>query len=364
MLIALFISFGLKNSALKESYQSFLHMPIIIKIGSLGIDKSLLLWINDGLMAIFFFTISLEIKTEVVKGALASAKARILPIFSALGGIMMPTLYYISMNYHQPDNLNGWAIPVATDIAFSLGVVLFLGKLVSKNARVMLLAIAIIDDIAVVGIIALFYAKAWNYIFIGASLFLVLIMALLNKKEYCHQQHYIILAFLLWMALVPSGIHPTLAGVALGLTVPIEESERWHHFEKKCHDIVAFMIVPLFVLANGGIDMRAMSLSDLSQPITIGVICGLWFGKSTGIFLFAFIAEKIGWAKRPEKLSWPEFYGVACLAGIGFTMSLFIVTLAFEHSIQREHGRLGILIGSFLSALSGISVFKTISLKK
>lgn len=355
--ISALLALLIKNSPLKDFYLDFLQTKIVIQVHHFIIDKTLLLWINDGLMAVFFLIITLEMKREYLKGELSSPAKIRLPLIAAIGGMVVPVLYYLFFNYQHPENLRGWAIPAATDIAFSLGLATALGKRVPKNLRLCLLGIAIFDDLAIIIIIALFYAKAIAFTALGWAFAISMILAVLNYKNNTSLGWYLGLGFLLWLAFLKSGVHATLAGVLLAVLIPFAPQEDQEllgePLERKLHDFVGLFIVPLFAFCNSGVDLRSLSLSDLQHPITAGIISGLFFGKPVGVFLMGYLGVWSGQSRLPRQVSWSQFYGISMLTGIGFTMSLFIAMLAFQDPDSREHARLGILVGSVLSALFG-----------
>lgn len=363
--IAALLALVIKNSPLKDWYLSLLHMPVIIQIGSFMLDKTLLLFINDGLMVLFFLLITLEMKREYLKGELSSAAKIRFPLIAAIGGMIFPIAYYLMFNYEHPENYRGWAIPAATDIAFSLGLVAALGKNVPKNLRLCLLGIAVFDDLAIIAIIAIFYVKGLCLTALAIAGVFLATLAYLNYKKSTSLAMYLCVGFFLWLALLKSGVHATLAGVLIALAMPCspEPSSELlaEPLERKLHYAVAFGIVPIFAFANAGVDLRGFSLADLHHPITGGIISGLFFGKPLGVFVAGYLGVFSGQARLPRNVSWAEFYGVSTLTGIGFTMSLFIAMLAFNDADSREHARLGILIGSLLSAVFGAIFLERLS---
>ena len=326
---------------------------------------SLLHWINDGLMALFFLLVGLEIKRELLDGHLASWHDRALPGFAALGGMIAPALIFVALNAGSPALLKGWAIPTATDIAFALGVLALLGKRVPVSLKIFLTALAIIDDIGAVAIIAFFYTAdlAWGWLALAAGA--VAIGAAFSRHGLQRLWPYLLLGAILWALVLRSGVHPTLAGVALAFLIPLRKSpgrpddatSPLHRLEHALHRPVAYAVLPVFGFANAGVRLDGLGLGAITDPLPLGVAAGLFVGKQLGVFGATWAAVRLGWAKRPERASWPQVYGVALLCGIGFTMSLFIGLLAFpgEPLLQAEI-KIAILLGSLLSALAGAAV--------
>jgi len=351
----------LKNSPLSEAYNAFLHTPVEARFGSLHIDKPLLLWINDGLMAVFFLLIGLEIKREIIEGDLSSWSQVALPGIAAAGGMLVPALIYTGINYSEPFAMHGWAIPTATDIAFALGILSLLGDRVPVSLKIYLMALAIIDDLGAVIIIALFYTADLSAFSITIATITISILILINRLGVTKKAAYIMLGIVLWVSVLKSGVHATLAGVALAFTIPFESRDSSGNscslsksIEHDLHYWVAFMILPLFAFVNAGIDLRGISLNQLSGGVPLGIMLGLFIGKQLGVFVFSWAAIKLKLAALPDGSSWRQLYGVAVLTGIGFTMSLFIDSLAFEDDMVYQYAdKLAILIGSFLSGISG-----------
>lgn len=349
------------NSPVSGLYQSLLDLPVEVRVGPLEIAKPLLLWINDGLMAIFFLLIGLEVKREIREGHLSQPSQVVLPGLAAVGGIAIPALIYVWFNLGDPVALDGWAIPAATDIAFALGVLYLLGDRIPNALKVLLLTIAIFDDLAAIIIIALFYAGDLSLLSLALAAMVVAILFVLNQRGVRHLAAYALLGIALWIFVLKSGVHATLAGVVLALAIPMsakEEREQYspvRRVEHALHPWVAYAILPLFAFANAGVPLAGMSIDALLQPVPLGIVAGLFVGKQIGVFGFSWLGIRLGLAQAPEGVSWRKLYGLAVLCGIGFTMSLFISSLAFEHSGagQIDLGRLGILVGSFLSAIAG-----------
>lgn len=344
------------NSALAGTYFSTLNA----KIAGLSIEH----WINDGLMAVFFMLVGLEIKREMLVGQLSSWGQRALPGFAALGGMLAPALIYLAVNHNSPETMGGWAIPAATDIAFALGVLSLLGKRVPISLKIFLSALAILDDLGAVLIIALFYTSGLSVGMLLASLGVVAVLIVLNRCGVKRLSPYLIVGALLWFLMLQSGIHATLAGVILALCIPLGDTETEGkspllHLEEKLHPWVAFAIVPLFGFANAGVSLSGFSPNNLLDTVPLGVTLGLLLGKQMGVFGLAALAIRLGLAKLPAGCNWVQLYGVALLCGIGFTMSLFIGALAFPGSPHLvDEVKIGVLMGSLLSALAGVYVLR------
>ncbi len=357
----------LSNSPLAHYYNALLQTHLEIRLGAWGINKPLLLWINDGLMAGFFLLVGMEIKREVLDGELSDPSQIALPGIAAVGGMLVPALFYIALNYHDPRSLAGWAIPTATDIAFALGVLMLLGKRVPSTLKLFLLTLAIFDDLGAIIIIALFYTAqlSTTSLIVAASALAVLIA--FNVFGVRRLSAYLAVGLILWVSVLKSGVHATLAGVVLGLCIPLRSRDKsvpspLHRLEDDLHPLVAYGILPIFAFANAGLSFKGMGLNHLLAPISLGIIAALFLGKQIGIFGFSALAIGLGLAKRPKGVSWMALYGVSVLCGIGFTMSLFIASLAFESS---GHGallvdRLGIVIGSLLSAVLGYLILRRV----
>lgn len=357
------------NSPLSGLYDLFLDTPVEIRIGALNLAKPLLLWINDGLMAIFFLLIGLEVKREILDGQLSSLSQVALPGIAAVGGMVIPALIYVIFNMNNPSALNGWAIPAATDIAFALGILALLGSRVPLSLKLFLLTLAIIDDLGAIVIIAIFYSgdlSVTSLIFAGIAIATLFAMNLLGVKR---TAAYVVVGIILWICVLKSGVHATLAGVVLAFAIPLRTNEDepcpLREMEHSLHPWIAFGIMPLFAFANAGVSLKGMSFGSLFEPIPIGIALGLVIGKQVGVFGFSLAAVKLGLAKLPSDINWRLIYGTAILCGIGFTMSLFISTLAFDSSIGDDaiSARIGILSGSFIAAIAGYLVIKG-SLKK
>jgi len=363
-IIALFIS----NSNLSEEYFLILNKYLFIGINQFGMKLTVLHWVNDALMAVFFFVVTLEIKREFIHGELSRAKQALLPIIAAVGGMLVPALIYIFINFNSPETLNGWAIPSATDIAFSLGVLSLLGSRVPVSLKVFLTALAIIDDLGAIVIIAFFYSGNLNFIYLLLILLSFIILLVFNKLSVKKFLPYLIVGLFMWFFTHESGIHSTIAGVLLALTIPHRKEQ--HDFSlllKLEHSIapyVAFGIMPIFALTNAGVSFEGMNLSSLFSVVPLGILLGLFFGKQLGVFLFSYISIKAKLAEMPNNSNWINLYGVGILTGIGFTMSLFIGNLAFVENTQYIDGvKIGVLSGSLLSTLAGYFILLLTSKK-
>ena len=351
----------LANSPLAGLYDALLDTPVAVQIGALAIDKPLLLWINDGLMAVFFFLVGLEIKREFMEGELSSPAQIVLPAVGALGGMVVPAAIYAWLNWGDPVALDGWAIPVATDIAFALALLGVFGSRVPIALKVFLLTLAIFDDLAAIVIIALFYSgdlSPWALLTGAVALGIAVAM---NRLGVTRTSSYILLGVLLWVAVLKSGVHATLAGVLIAFCIPMRGEggdSPLSELEHNLHGPVAFAILPIFAFANAGLALGGMSLADLAHPVTLGVVLGLFVGKPIGILLFVGIALLLRLVTLPEQVNWGQLLGTAFACGIGFTMSLFIAGLAFQHGSGDYFAgdRLGILLGSVLSALAALAV--------
>lgn len=354
----------LANSPWASYYDLLLDVPVVIAVGSFEIAKPLLLWINDGLMALFFFLVGLELKREFLEGNLSEPSQVALPAIAAVGGMVAPALFYVVLNYNDPAAINGWAIPTATDIAFALGILAIIGSKVPLQLKVFLTSLAIFDDLGAIIIIALFYTDQLSMLSLVVSAVVISILFGLNRKGVTSTSPYIFLGIVLWVAVLKSGVHATLAGVVLAFFIPIKgddgEPSPLKSLEHNLHSTVAFIVLPIFAFANAGINFTGIGIDQIVAPVPLGIIAGLLLGKQLGVFGFCFIAIKLGLAKLPENVNWQLLYGVALLCGVGFTMSLFIGSLAFEQSSDSPlfQDRLGIVIGSLISGVLGYFVIK------
>jgi NhaA family Na+:H+ antiporter len=347
----------LANSPLDRLYAGFLDTPVEVRIGRFDIDKPLLLWINDGLMAVYFFLVGLELKREMREGELSSPAQVMLPALAAVGGMAVPAAIYAWINWGDPLTIQGWAIPAATDIAFALGVLSLLGKRVPASLKVFLMTLAVLDDVGAIVIIALFYThNLAPASLVIAGLALAVLFAL-NRSHVLGATPYLLVGLVLWASLLKSGVHATLAGVALAFFIPHKAARR---LELDLHAPVAYAILPLFAFANAGLSFEGISLASLLLPLPLGIVAGLVIGKTLGVFGVTFLAIRFGFAKMPAGANWGSLLGLAMLCGIGFTMSLFIGGLAFE-GLGPEYAKLvqlGILAGSLVSALAGYALLR------
>ena len=357
-IIALFVS----NSELASIYYDILNSYFALGFGEFKLKLSVLHWINDVLMAIFFFLVSLEIKREFIQGELSNPKQASLPIIAAVGGMLVPALIYVAINFGNSETLKGWAIPSATDIAFSLGVLSLLGKRVPISLKVFLTALAIIDDLGAIVIIAFFYSGKIQAMFLILMLVSIIILIIFNRLNIRSFIPYLIVGIFLWDFTHSSGIHATIAGVLLALTIPHKDikNESSHKnsmlikLEHAISPYVAFGIMPIFAFANAGVSLEGLSIATLMNPVPLGILCGLFFGKQFGVFIFSYVSIKLKFAEMPNDSDWLKLYGVGVLTGIGFTMSLFVGNLAFVDTTQYLSGvKIGVLLGSLASTLFG-----------
>jgi len=365
LMLAAILAIGVENSFAKPFYDALLETPVEIRIGRFEIAKPLLLWVNDGLMAIFFFLIGLEVKREFLSGELSDPARVVLPIIAAVGGMAIPAAIYSWINWGDPVAMKGWAIASATDIAFALGVLAVLGSRIPQSLKLFLMTLAIIDDLGAIVIIAVFYTADLSVssllVACGAGLFLFV----LNRKGVLSLAPYLLIGFVMWAAVLKSGVHATLAGVITAFFIPFqkEPGEKITQLEKLEHDIhpaVAYGILPLFAFSNSGIPLEGVTVDSLLNPVPLGIIVGLFCGKQIGVFGFSWLAIKAGIAKMPQGISFRQLYGVSVLCGIGFTMSLFVGSLAFEQGglEYATDDRLGILVGSLVSGIFGYLILR------
>ena len=358
LLIAAIIALVISNSSLSNLYFDTLNQYLFIGINDFGLKLSVHHWINDLLMAIFFFFVTLEIKREFIQGELSNLKKALLPIIGAVGGMVVPALVYVFINLGNSETLNGWAIPSATDIAFSLGILSLLGSRVPISLKVFLTALAIIDDLGAILIIAFFYSGDLSISYLSLILISYILLLTLNKFGVKKFIPYLIIGAFMWFFTYKSGIHATIAGVLLASTIPHRIKEKDFSLliklEHAISPYVAFMIMPIFAFANAGVSLEGLSLTSLLEPVPLGILLGLFVGKQVGVMVLSFIAVKFGVAQMPDKSSWLSLYGVSILTGVGFTMSLFVGNLAFAESIQYIDGvKIGVLAGSLLSTVFG-----------
>ena len=361
LLIAAVLALISANSPLRDLYGELLTIPVEVRIGALDISKPLVLWINDGLMAIFFLLIGLELKKELIEGELSTPRNIILPAIAAFGGMIMPGIIYAFINWNDPIALAGWAIPTATDIAFALGILSLFGKRVPPSLKIFLVSLAIMDDMGAIIIIAVFYTSDLSFTSLVIASACMLILALINSQNVRKLTPYILTGVILWVAVLKSGVHATLAGVILAFFIPLKtsssnDSSPLINLEHDLRNSVVFFIMPVFAFFNAGVSLEGITLNTLTEPVPLGIILGLFFGKQIGVFLFSYIAVKLNIAALPRNTGWKQIYGIAFICGVGFTMSLFIGSLAFEQggtTANLMHDRLGILLGSTLSAAFG-----------
>ena len=364
LLAAAVLALVLANTALAPAIHGLLGEKLSFAYGPVGLSKPLLLWINDGLMAVFFLLVGLEIKREVVEGELSRLSQMALPIAGALGGMIVPGLFYAALNWNDPVALRGWAIPAATDIAFSLGVLAALGSRVPLALKVFLTTLAIVDDLGAIVIIAIFYTSALSFQALALAAFCIAGLAILNLAGVRRIGPYLLIGVVLWVSVLKSGVHATLAGVVLAMFIPLtsagepDEARPAIHLEHILKPWSAWFIMPVFAFANAGLSLGDLSLASLFEPVPLGIAAGLFVGKQVGIVLGAGLLIGLGFAAMPAGGSWRQLYGVSILGGIGFTMSLFIGTLAFTDASQESQVRLGVLAGSLISAVVGYLVLR------
>lgn len=365
LIIAAIVALVMANSPLQWVYQQFLEIPIAIKISTFSLDKPLILWVNDFLMAIFFLVVGLEVKREIVDGSLAGRDKAIFPAIAALGGMLVPALVYLLFNGADDITRQGWAIPAATDIAFALGVMALLGKRVPTELKVFLLALAIIDDLGVIVIIAFFYTHSVSMVALGLAGLCIMLLSMMNIKRVENTAAYLAIGLVLWVCILKSGIHATLAGVIVGFLIPLRGSDGTkpsEELEHVLHPWVVYLILPIFAFANSGVQLSGVTLDGLFSSLPLGVAAGLLFGKPIGIFLFSWVSVKLGLAKLPESINLKQVFAVSVLCGIGFTMSIFITGLAFDglDDVYSTYSRLGILLGSTAAAILGYFMLRVV----
>ncbi|MEH6471868.1 MAG: Na+/H+ antiporter NhaA [Halopseudomonas sp.] len=355
----------LANSPLSPYYDLLLETPVQIRFGKLDIDKPLLLWINDGLMVVFFFLIGLELKREALEGELSDPRKVVLPALGAIGGMAVPGIIYALINQGDPVAIRGWAIPTATDIAFVLGILALLGNRIPLALKVFLVSLAIFDDIGAIAIIAIFYTESISLPALLLAGFCILTLLVFNRRQVMEYTPYIIIGTVMWIAILKSGVHATLAGVILAMFIPLKNPNRPEHsplknMEHDLHSTVAFGILPIFAFANSGVPLSGIDADFLFHPVTLGISLGLFLGKQIGVFSFCWLGIKLGLAKLPDGTNWLALYGASLLCGVGFTMSLFIGSLAFEEASRVLFDeRLGVIIGSVVCGISGYLMLRT-----
>ncbi|MDH4081781.1 MAG: Na+/H+ antiporter NhaA [Nitrospira sp.] len=363
LIVAAGLAMVCANTGMKHLYESLLQIPVGVQFGSLQIHKPLLLWINDGLMALFFFLVGMELKREIMEGELSDTVNMGLPVLGALGGMVIPAGIYWWVNYDQPGGIHGWGIPMATDTAFSLGILSLLGQRVPLSLKVFLVSLAIFDDIGAIVVIALFYSSNLSPVMVWTAGGCLAVLLLINRSGVTAIPLYALVGLVMWVAVLESGVHATLAGVLLALFIPLTDAKNRTHsplrfLENELHTAVAFVTLPLFAFFNAGVALGEVTLHSLTHPVSLGITLGLFLGKQTGIFLFCMAGVSLGIARLPKGVTVIQLYGVAVLCGVGFTMSLFIGSLAFEDLQQPAlfDERIGILVGSLLSAMAGYLV--------
>jgi len=370
LMAAAVLALVIAHSPLALQYSTLLDLPVEFRIGSFEIAKPLLLWVNDGLMAVFFFLVGMELKREVVEGHLSSLRKASLPAFAAVGGMLGPAAFYAAFNRGDPIAMGGWAIPTATDIAFALGVMSLLGSRVPTTLKAFLLSVAIFDDLGAIVVIALFYTSDLSLLSLAVAACLIVVLACLNRFGVTRPAAYFLVGVPLWIAVLKSGVHATLAGVVLAMFIPIRAPQQTvsspavesplHRLEHTLHPWVAFGVLPVFAFFNAGVSVAGLSVGDALHPVPMGIVAGLFLGKQVGVLGLCWVATRLRIAALPEGIGWWPVYGTALLCGIGFTMSLFIASLAFEHGDTAFLGleRLGILIGSLVAGVCGFIVLR------
>ena len=366
ILLLLFATLALitVNSPLNSLYYDIKYTDVPISLGEFNFTKTISHWVNDGLMAIFFFVIGLELKREILEGELSSFDRMVLPAIAAIGGMVAPAIIYVLININNPENMSGWAIPTATDIAFSLAVLLIIGKNVPLSLKVVLLSLAIIDDLGAVLIIAFFYTAQISGIYLIYSLIVFVLLILINRMGINKMYLYMILGIFLWYFVLKSGVHATIAGVLLATTIPNTSNNGLEHsmlkdLEHKLHNFVGILVLPIFAFFNSDINFADVTLSSVYSPLSLGVILGLLLGKPIGITLFTYVGMKTNLFNLPENVTIKDVFGLSLLCGIGFTMSLFINGLAFSDPVLIDSSKLGIFIGSMISAVAGYLILKS-----
>ena len=355
------------NSPLAPLYSLFLDTPVEVRVGALQIAKPLILWVNDGLMAIFFFLVGLELKREFLEGELSRPANVLLPAVGAVGGMVVPVAVYAVLNWGDPRDMQGWAIPAATDIAFALGILTLLGNRVPVSLKVFLVSLAIFDDLGAIIIIALFYSADLSLNALLIAMGCLTVLGVMSWRKVVSISAYVLVGIAMWIAVLKSGVHATLAGVALAAFIPMRDPSEpgvspLRELEHDLHQVVAFGVLPLFAFVNAGVSLHGVGIEDMMHSVPLGIAAGLFVGKQLGIFLLCFAAIKLGLARLPDGAGWGGLYGVSILCGVGFTMSLFVGSLAFENQAMDMEvifdERLGILLGSLLSGVAGYLVLR------
>jgi NhaA family Na+:H+ antiporter len=366
LIFAAALAIILANSSLSSYYQLLLSTPVEVRVGPLEVAKPLLLWINDGLMAIFFFLVGLELKRELIEGELADKRNIILPGVGAIGGMVVPALIYLYFNYDDPTAINGWAIPAATDIAFALGILALLGSRVPTSLKVFLTSLAIFDDIGAILIIAFFYTSKISFTALVIVALSIPVLYIMNKRNVSNTMPYVVVGAIIWIATLKSGVHATLAGVLLAMFIPMKskqdpEFSPLKNMEHDLHPVVAFFVLPVFAFANAGLNLSGITTEQVFHSVPIGIALGLFIGKQIGVFAFCWLFIKLKLTELPKSMNWMSLYGTSALCGIGFTMSLFIGSLAFEETGVNQvfDERLGIILGSIASGILGYFILKS-----
>ncbi len=366
---AALVALVLDNSALSPYYQHILELPISIQFGTMGLSQHLLHWVNDGLMVVFFMVVGLEIKREMIEGELNSPSKVILPAAAALGGMIVPALVFTLLNFGNTYAMRGWAIPTATDIAFSLGILSLLGSRVPISLKIFLTALAIFDDLGAIVVIAIFYTSDLSFLSLGLALFFVLVLFAMNRLGVKSQLPYFFVGAILWLCVLQSGVHATLAGVALAFALPLRDKSKpldappYNGLVEHLHPWIAYFVLPLFALANAGVSFGDVppGLGNIFSPVMLGVGLGLLLGKLVGVFATTFLAVKLGLAKMPTNATWPQLFGIALVCGVGFTMSFFVGTLAYPGDTAEPYAawvRLGVIFGSLTAGMLGYIVLR------
>jgi len=365
LFIAAILALIIDNTSWHQYYEAFFKLHFSVQIGDMKLSKPLQMWINDGLMTIFFLLVGLEIKREMFEGELSSFSKAALPAFAAVGGMLIPGLIYFFLNQGDAVAMRGWAIPTATDIAFSLGILALLGSRLPATLKVFLTALAIFDDIGAIIIIAAFYTMHISVLMLSIAAGCIVVLFIFNRLRIMAIAPYILVGFVLWLCVLNSGVHATLAGIILAFAIPIRDPRYTdisplRHLEHKLHPWVAFGVLPIFAFANAGVSFAGVTVAEILSPITLGIASGLFFGKQIGIVGFSWLGIKLGLAKKPHAATWTGIYGIGLIAGVGFTMSLFIGTLAFAGQGEgyKAMVRVGVIAGSFLSGLLGYLILR------
>lgn len=367
LMVAAALAMVAANTPAASLYAYFIDTPVEVRVGALQIAKPLILWVNDGLMAIFFFLVGLELKREFIEGELSRPANVMLPALGAVGGIVVPVGIYVFINQGDAQAMQGWAIPAATDIAFALGILMLLGPRVPLSLKVFLVSLAIFDDLGAIIIIAIFYSSDLSAAALYVASGCLLLLTFMNRRRVVSISSYVLVGVVMWIAVLKSGVHATLAGVALAAFIPMRDPAQPDHsplreLEHDLHVLVAFGVLPLFAFVNSGIDLKGVGFDDLLHSVPLGIAAGLFVGKQVGIFALCFVAVKLGLARLPDGANWGSLYGVSVLCGVGFTMSLFVGSLAFENKVLDPQlvfdERLGIILGSLLSGIVGYIILR------